>query len=61
MVKQTTLSSLIKNLDIITHKDSLQMVAMMSENERNNFIDAIIRKLEEQERLERELEANNRS
>ena len=59
--KQTTLSSLIKNLDVITHQDSLQMVAMMPENERNSFIDAIIRKLEEQERLERELEANNRA
>ena len=37
------------------------MVAMMSENERNSFIDAIISKIEEQERLERELEANNKA
>jgi len=59
--KQSTLSILINNLDVITHQDSLQMVAMMSENERNNFIDAIIRKLEEQERLERDLEASNRA
>ena len=59
--KQTTLSGLIKNLDIITHQDSLQMIAMMPENERNNFIDAIIRKLEEQERLEREMYANNKA
>ena len=59
--KQTTLSSLIKNLDVITHNDSLQMVAMMPENERNRFIDAIISKIEEQERLERELEANNKA
>tara|TARA_B100000900_G_scaffold328679_1_gene288976 strand:+ start:3933 stop:6563 length:2631 start_codon:yes stop_codon:yes gene_type:complete len=59
--KQSTLSALIYNLDVINHQDSLQMVAMMSENERNNFIDAIIRKLEEQERLERDLEANNRA
>ena len=59
--KQTTLSGLIKNLNIIAHEDSIQNIALMSESERNNFIDAIIRKLEEQERLERELEANNRS
>ena len=59
--KQTTLSGLIKNLDVITHHDSLQMVAMMSENERNSFIDAIISKLEEKERKERELEANNKA
>ena len=37
------------------------MVAMMPENERNRFIDAIISKIEEQERLERELEANNKA
>ena len=59
--KQTTLTSLIKNLDIITHQDSLQTVAQMPDDERNNFIDAIIRNLEEKERLDRELEANNRA
>ena len=59
--KQTTLTGLIKNLDIITHQDSLQMVAQMPDGQRNNFIDAIIRNLEEKERLVRELEANNRA
>lgn len=59
--KQTTLSGLIKNLDVITYQDSVQMIAMMPESERNSFIDAIIKKLEEQERVERDLEANNRA
>lgn len=59
--KQTTLSGLIKNLDVITYQDSLQVVAMMPENERNSFIDAIISKLEEKERIERQLEANNKA
>ena len=59
--KQTTLTSLIQNLNVINHQDSLQRVAAMPEKERNNFIDEIIKELEDKERLEIELEAKNRA
>ena len=59
--KQTTLSRLIENLDIISHQDSIQKIALMPENERNAFIDQIIRKLEEDERMQQQLEAQNNS
>ena len=59
--KQTTLSRLIENLDIISHQDSIQKIALMPENERNAFIDQIIRKLEEDERIQQQLEAQNNS
>lgn len=57
--KQTTLSRLIENLDIISHQDSIQKIALMPENERNAFIDQIIRELEEDERIQQQLEAKN--
>ena len=52
--RQTTLSLLIENLNVISEQDSLQKIAAMSESQRNNFIDGLISKLKEQERLEKQ-------
>lgn len=57
--RQTTLTSLIINLDIITNQDSLQRVATMSEQERIVYIDGIIAKIKEEERLQKERDRNN--
>ncbi|MBU8891970.1 MAG: tetratricopeptide repeat protein [Bacteroidales bacterium] len=48
-VKNQYLSRLVKNLKEVRHQDSLQMVAKMSEQERNNFIKNIIQDLREKE------------
>lgn len=58
--KQNTLTGLIQNLDVIAAQDSLQRIALMPEQERIAFIDALIAQVMEQERLERELEMSNR-
>lgn len=58
--RQQTLTNLIENLDIIEVQDSLQMVAVMSEADRTMFIDEIIAKIKEEERLQLEMERNNR-
>ena len=52
--RQTTLSLLIENLNVISDQDSLQKIAGMSESQRNNFIDGLISKLKEEERLEKQ-------
>jgi len=59
--KQITLTELISNLNTIETQDSLQRVALMSENDRLAFIDDLIRKVEEEERKEKELENQRRS
>ena len=59
--KQLTLTELISNLDIIENQDSLQRIALMPEKERTAFIDDLIRKIEEEERKEKELENQRRS
>ena len=58
--RQKTLTELITNLNIIQHQDSIQRIALMPENERLDFIDKIIQKLEEKEKQQRQLE-NSRS
>jgi tetratricopeptide (TPR) repeat protein len=52
--RQSTLSFLVENLNIISTQDSLQKIASMSESQRNSFIDGLISKLKEQERLEKQ-------
>jgi len=59
--KKFTLTELISNLDIIEKQDSLQRIALMPEKERLTFIDNLIIKLQEDERLQRELENQRRS
>jgi tetratricopeptide (TPR) repeat protein len=67
--KKDILTSLISNLTVIAREDSLQRVALMSEADRDVFLDKMIEKLvkaeekrikDEKERLER-LESANRS
>jgi tetratricopeptide (TPR) repeat protein len=62
--KTATLTDLVENLQIIQREDSLQMLAQMSEAQRNKVIDGIIAKLiaeeirkkqEEQEKRENQL------
>ncbi|MCK5029185.1 MAG: tetratricopeptide repeat protein [Bacteroidales bacterium] len=53
-VKNQYLSRLVINLNVVSHQDSLQMVARMSEQERNNFIKTIIQNLREKEARELE-------
>jgi tetratricopeptide (TPR) repeat protein len=62
--RTSTLTDLVKNLQIIQRQDSLQKLAAMPEVERNNVIDKIISKLiaEEREKQmaeQRRLEAQN--
>jgi tetratricopeptide (TPR) repeat protein len=52
--RQSTLSLLVENLNVISDQDSLQRIAAMSESQRNNFIDGLISKLKEQERLDKQ-------
>ncbi len=54
--KSKTLTKLITNLDIIDREDSLQMVAGMSEKQRDALIDKIIADLIEQEKKAEEQE-----
>ena len=51
--KTDILNELITNLNEVRNQDSLQMVAAMSERERNAFIDKIIQKLKEEEQRKR--------
>lgn len=54
-VKTKSLTKLIENLDIINNQDSLQVVAAMSEKEREAVIQSLINEvLEEEKRLEEE-------
>jgi len=60
--RKKTLERLVKNLNTITKEDSLQKVALMSENDRNKLIDKIIEKQKEEDerkRLEAEAAKNN--
>jgi tetratricopeptide (TPR) repeat protein len=53
-VKNQYLSKLVTNLNVVSHQDSLQMVAEMSEQERNDFIKTLIQNLREKEAEELE-------
>jgi tetratricopeptide (TPR) repeat protein len=53
--KSQNLNQLVENLLIIEVQDSLQKVASMPENERNQFIDQMIADIIEQEKKEKEL------
>jgi tetratricopeptide (TPR) repeat protein len=59
--KRETLTDLITNLDVIDVQDSLQRIALMPVQERMAFIDQLIAKVLEEERLEREREARMRA
>ena len=54
-VKTKSLTKLIENLDIIDFQDSVQVIAKMSEKERDGVIQSLINKvIEEEKRLEEE-------
>lgn len=59
--RQLTLNNLIQNLDIISREDSLQKIALMPELERLRFIDNLIKKIQEEERAQKELLAQQKS
>lgn len=50
------LNELVENLIVVQHEDSLQMMASLSEEERNKIIDKIIEDLIEEERKQKEKE-----
>lgn len=52
--KKKSLTALVVNLKIIALEDSLQRLAKMTEKERNQLIDGMIAKLEEEEKLRKE-------
>jgi len=53
-VRNQYLSKLVTNLNVVSNQDSLQMVAKMSEQERNDFIKTLIQNLREKEAKELE-------
>lgn len=55
-IKNQYLSKLVANLNIVSHQDSLQMVAKMSEKERDAFIQKIISDLRQKEVEQQEQE-----
>ncbi|MGB3948418.1 MAG: tetratricopeptide repeat protein, partial [Bacteroidia bacterium] len=59
--RKKSLTALVLNLNVIATEDSLQRMAKMSEKERNNAIDKIIKTIEDEEELkkEQELQAKN--
>ncbi|MDR1761713.1 MAG: tetratricopeptide repeat protein, partial [Bacteroidales bacterium] len=54
--KSNNLNILAKNYFMVQHEDSLQRIAAMPEKKRNEFIDNIIKKINEEERLKAEQE-----
>lgn len=62
-VKTRNLTKLVDNLNLVTREDSLQRVAKMPVNERNNLIAEIINKIreEEQKKIEEENAERQRS
>ena len=57
-IKQKTmvLGNLVQQLLVVQNEDSLQTVAKMPENERKAMIDSIIKKIQEDERIAKEIE-----
>jgi tetratricopeptide (TPR) repeat protein len=55
--KAEQLSSLVRNIDIVTLEDSLQRIANMGDSEREAFLENVIAELKEKERLKKEKEA----
>ena len=53
------LNELVKNIKIVENEDSLQRIALMSEKERINFIDNLIKKIQEQEAMKKKEEAEH--
>ncbi len=54
--KNDILTELITNLNEVRNQDSLQLIAKLSEKERNKIIDGIIKKLREEEQRKRQEE-----
>lgn len=58
LARKKTLETLVGHIKTISREDSLQRIAKMTEEERNAFIDKMIRDMEkEEERKQKELEA----
>lgn len=56
--KKKSLTSLVTNLNVISMQDSLQTIAKMSEKDRNDYIDKLIEKVEEEEQRKADEKAN---
>jgi tetratricopeptide (TPR) repeat protein len=56
MKRTTTLTDLVTNLQVITMQDSLQQLALMTEDERNKVIDQIIGKVIAEENIKKQQE-----
>ena len=56
MTRASGLKELAKNLEIVSREDSLQKLALMSEQDRNNVINRIIAKLQKEEAKKKEEE-----
>lgn len=48
--KRNSLTALVNNLNVISYEDSVQTLARMSESERNNSIDRMIKRIEQDEK-----------
>jgi hypothetical protein len=55
--KAENLSKLVENIEVIQFEDSVQRIAMMSEKDREKYLKDVIKKLQEEERLKKEREA----
>lgn len=55
------LTELVNNLNMVVREDSLQRVALMSQNDRDKLINSLIKKINEKEREERLREAEAQS
>jgi outer membrane protein assembly factor BamD (BamD/ComL family) len=61
VTKTNGLSSLVKNLDLITREDSLQRVALMPEKDRLAYINKLIAKVTEEENLKQKEQQNEQN
>lgn len=59
--RKKSLTALVLNLNVIATEDSLQRMAKMSEKERNNAIDKIIKTIEDEEELKKEQELQSKN
>ena len=56
-IKAEKLQVLVDAVNIVEFEDSVQMIAAMSEEERNTFLEGVVEQLKEEERIRKEREA----
>jgi hypothetical protein len=55
--KAANLAKLVENIDVVHFEDSVQRIAQLPEKEREKFLKDVVKKLQEEERLRKEREA----